>query len=536
MTKKLIAILMVFTTLICFASCSKKDKAEEVQGTTIKPKKAVQEIKITVDINPSLEFVLDDANRVVSVKSNEKGILNSIDYKNKNINEVVLLITNALINSNKLNKDSIDILITSKSSDSNVVSSIIKKLKDDAVKASLNLNFFMVSVDKKDKEISKFAEEHNISYGKAYFCNQIVQSSNGTITMEELLDKNVTEIVEQAKNKGVDLTKFQPNLEKLNSESDNKPTATQKNSVTATSKNKSTTKTSSSNKTTSSNKTDSSNNTGNSSDNTTTITKPNTTNPVTPSTFWHTQPKYDFDMMWPANDVWIVKKNNQYGIMDSNGKMTFAFQNFDVIYLYNEIILWDDNPNVIDKYGSFVKNFEGGWGGYGLIDIFDTSTNKVYQGYALNGTENKYVITNERSSSGIYGVYIVKSISIKDETDSYGETNNVMTIDTSYETIAYNAQINTMMGKAKIYKSGSILSQEYDSILMSTDSKYFSVRTGGKFYMVDSNGQKLYSTGFDLIADDFGCSLEFLNCDYFNADNLAAVKVNGKWGFIKKTF
>lgn len=541
MNKKIIAIFMAFITLICFASCNKKEKSNKTEKTTSTTKKNAKEIKITVDINPSLEFVVDDANRVLSVKSDEDDVLNSIDYKNKSIDEVILLITNSLINNNKLNKDNIDILISSNSSNSSTISNIIKKLKKDASKSSINLNFFMITTDEKDAEILKIAQNHNISYGKAYFCNQIVKGSNGAIKIDEIIGKNITEIVAQAKDKGVDLTTFSSNLEKLNPQGSSNPSTTQKKSTTTTSKN--TAKTTKPNKTTTPDKTTT---------NATTTTKPSTTQPTTPVSFWHTQPKYDFDLMWPADDVWIVKKDNKYGIMESSGKMTFALQEHEIVYVDWDItddidekvirlLKENEQSYVIDKYGNFVKIVEGGYGGYGIFNVYDITTKKVYEcGTYYYSDGEKLLVGKERSSSGTYGVYMVKSISIKNETDTHGDTHNMMTIDTSYSTVSHfkydGEEFGTHVGTAKIYKNGEILPQEYESILTSVDTKYFSVRADGKRYLVGLNGQKLYSTGFDAIANDFGCSLESMNCDYFNSENLAAVMVNGKWGFIKKTF
>ena len=61
MTKKIISLLLAFVMIVptlLLTSCAKEDDVKAPEGTVT---------RVTVDVNPSIEFMVDDQNKVVSV-------------------------------------------------------------------------------------------------------------------------------------------------------------------------------------------------------------------------------------------------------------------------------------------------------------------------------------------------------------------------------------------------------------------------------------------------------------------------------------
>ncbi len=147
---------------------------------------------ITLDINPSLELKVDKKEKVVEVTAlnDDAKVLVSNEYKNKNIDEVLMDISKKIIeNVDSEGKEYIILLnIDGNISEDKVSGKIVSLFEERHIPVS-------VIVPKVTKEDENKAKELGITPAKAAYLSEVVKS-NSDLKIENIKDKSVSELNE----------------------------------------------------------------------------------------------------------------------------------------------------------------------------------------------------------------------------------------------------------------------------------------------------------------------------------------------------
>ncbi len=146
---------------------------------------------IGIDVNPSIELLINQKNRVLGVRAlNEDAqeILAGMDLTGTDLNVAVNAVVGSMVTHGYLNDPDNAILVTvtndsvrkAKELRASVVSDIEYTLKENQVQA--------VVYDQQvieDEEMRTLAQEYGISYGKAYFLKELIDQ-NADLTMDDM--------------------------------------------------------------------------------------------------------------------------------------------------------------------------------------------------------------------------------------------------------------------------------------------------------------------------------------------------------------
>lgn len=147
---------------------------------------------ITLDINPSLELKVDKKEHVVDLTAlnEDANVLIPNNYKNKNIDEVLMDISENIIKSiDNEGKEYVILLhIDGSVSEDKVNGKIVSLFEERHMPVN-------VIVPKVTKEDEKKAKELNITPAKAAYLNEVIKS-NSNIKIEDIKDKPVNELNE----------------------------------------------------------------------------------------------------------------------------------------------------------------------------------------------------------------------------------------------------------------------------------------------------------------------------------------------------
>ena len=189
MKKQVISMLMCLILFFALTAC-------EINSTKVDDLN--RNLCVTLDINPSIQIEVTPSNVVESVTAindDGKSILEENNYTNKSLAYVSKNIVGDLINGgfiNKLNKSTI--LMTFNDLQSPETDKLKIELEGALKNAGCTADIYALYIIDEDKEIKAFAEKNKISYGKAYFCSIVAESSEGGVKAQEIAAKNISEI------------------------------------------------------------------------------------------------------------------------------------------------------------------------------------------------------------------------------------------------------------------------------------------------------------------------------------------------------
>ena len=148
---------------------------------------------ITLDINPSIEIVLNKEGKVakvIALNNDSKDII-SKDLKRKSLDDALDIIANNIIEKGYVDEDHIEIIIYS---NGNVNSNDVEfKIKDSFSKRQVGVQAIVISNVTKEDE--KLAKEYNVSPAKIAYVKSIIQD-NENITIDNLADRTIRELDE----------------------------------------------------------------------------------------------------------------------------------------------------------------------------------------------------------------------------------------------------------------------------------------------------------------------------------------------------
>ncbi len=347
--KKLIVLLSIFFTVLIVLVIT--------LAVTYSNSKNKDLIRVTLDINSSIEFELDKDYNVVSISAKNddgKEILKGIDYSKKSFKEVLNLVLTEMQKQNFIKKNTdFSALISVESdnySDKDKLSSIVE---DQADKLGYKANVYALYIQKRDKIIEKSANAASVSYGKYYFA--LIIAGNDKNQAEKLVKKSIDEILKDTKEKD---TKIDSLIEEANykqknkTEEPKKPEMTTQAAITTTTAK--TTKTE-----------------------TTTTTQPTTAAQATIN----------------SSDVSIPKEYQKYGHLTCdrikiNSDVYFGDESYCLHYGVGQYmgskLPGFDGPTLISGHNStYFKNLEG----VKVSDVFVFTTNYGVYTYKVNKTE-----------------------------------------------------------------------------------------------------------------------------------------------------
>lgn len=162
--------------------------------------------RIYMDVNPSVELIVNYYNQVKSVNCLNEDATKIIDEKQlvgKSVDSAVSIVTNALCDNNYLSEDSSAIILTSymKNNKSDTeqlkrLAKIVKETCKNNKNASSSVNVLDEVASNDDKKV---ADDNNISVGKAKLIERII-SLDSTRTFDELKTLSIKELNEIFKN------------------------------------------------------------------------------------------------------------------------------------------------------------------------------------------------------------------------------------------------------------------------------------------------------------------------------------------------
>ena len=168
---------------------------------------------IDIDVNPSIELSINKKEKVLKVRAlNDDGkeIIEGMDLKKKHVDVAVDEIVGSMVEKGYVADDEDNgILVTVKNKDHKKAEKFREKIVKDFDKAlgDRDVNAPVINQSATDIEkVKEFAEENDISVGKAMFVTKLVEEDE-TLSAEELADMSIKEIMEMIKEKDIEIEK-----------------------------------------------------------------------------------------------------------------------------------------------------------------------------------------------------------------------------------------------------------------------------------------------------------------------------------------
>ncbi|NLO09236.1 MAG: hypothetical protein GX129_05125 [Clostridiales bacterium] len=164
---------------------------------------------VSLDVNPSIEFVLNRFDRVLEVKAGNEdgeGILQEIDtgnLKNKTISRAINQTLNQISEQGYLPNNTISGIVIAASNKNHkkadqLVDEIKNEVEDEIIESHNSVSVEVFSVDMEQVEVAK---ELGVTPGKLNLVEKLIESSDDSenIQLEEWLDKPVKDIMKATK-------------------------------------------------------------------------------------------------------------------------------------------------------------------------------------------------------------------------------------------------------------------------------------------------------------------------------------------------
>lgn len=173
---------------------------------------------ISIDVNPSIQLTTnhsDQVLKVVPLNEDANIVLDGMDLCKVNLDVAINAITGSMIKHGYLTKDSAEVLISVQNKDSHKANDLSNLLSSDFSKA---LNEYQITgtvlsqtlSPTSDADLTAFAKNHNISYGKALFIHKLVQK-DASLSAEKLASlplRDITGLLQEKKMDIKDIIKY----------------------------------------------------------------------------------------------------------------------------------------------------------------------------------------------------------------------------------------------------------------------------------------------------------------------------------------
>lgn len=176
---------------------------------------------VELDVNPSIEFGVDNKDKVVEVTAlNDDGaeIIENLSLEKRQVQEAILIVMDELVKDGFITKEKSTVLVSVKN-DNEQKTEEIKECLSEEIEKHLSEEDIQITVLKqtmiKDEVSESIAKEHNISTGKAIFIKTVMEENSSLGVEEELANMTVDEIAQKAQQGNVD-RKQSPNEQKEN--------------------------------------------------------------------------------------------------------------------------------------------------------------------------------------------------------------------------------------------------------------------------------------------------------------------------------
>lgn len=168
---------------------------------------------IYLDVNPSIELVVNKQNHILSVKAlNEdaKEIIGGKDYTNDDLTSTVNDILSSMINHGYLSPDKNIIMVSVENEDikkADNLAIVLDKLIRDGVSSQEISPRILRQTFTKDEAASALAEKYNVSVGKIKLINEIL-SSCSEFSMDELSYMSIRDLILIANKNAINLNQI----------------------------------------------------------------------------------------------------------------------------------------------------------------------------------------------------------------------------------------------------------------------------------------------------------------------------------------
>ncbi len=197
--KLLTAFALCFVMLICFSSWFFQYR---MPGYVV-----------TLDINPSIELVINKQNRVLSARASNEGAKEVFDeksLKNMDLRNAVNAILDSMISHGYLSRDKNVIMVSVENKDAQKADALTVVL-DEVIQEAISPRKISIHVLRqtfaKDKDASALAKKYSVSTGKIKLINEILSGSN-KFSLDDLSHKTIDELVLIANENAIDLSRI----------------------------------------------------------------------------------------------------------------------------------------------------------------------------------------------------------------------------------------------------------------------------------------------------------------------------------------
>ncbi|BCN28925.1 anti-sigma-I factor RsgI family protein [Anaeromicropila herbilytica] len=163
---------------------------------------------ITLDVNPSIQIVVNKKERVLSVKAlnkDAKKVIDKVRLKTSNLDHVVDQLVTTMVSEHYIRRDK-NVVMVSIENRNTKKADIIALSLDQVIQKNLSKKKITPQVIRqvftKDKNASTLARKHNVSVGKLKLIQEILPY-NETFTIDTLASKSVTELLALSKENSV---------------------------------------------------------------------------------------------------------------------------------------------------------------------------------------------------------------------------------------------------------------------------------------------------------------------------------------------
>ncbi len=168
---------------------------------------------IYLDVNPSITIEVDKNNKVIKVSANNDDgsvILEDMDLKNKEADEAVDIIIEAMVKNGYLTNDKNALLISVDSKDEEHSSSLEQKISQSAGKTIatyLDKSIILCQSINTDDDDKDMADKYNITPGKAALIKKLV-SENQSWSASDLASMPMSTLLKYCMDEGVDISEY----------------------------------------------------------------------------------------------------------------------------------------------------------------------------------------------------------------------------------------------------------------------------------------------------------------------------------------
>lgn len=189
---------------------------------------------ISLDVNPSIEIVANQADKVIQVKAlndDAKKILAEMKLERVDIDVAINAIMGSMIKNGYIDEAKNAILVSVLNKDPKKTQALENKIETDIDTTLANSNIEANVVKQNannDKSIAKQAEENGISANKMAFIRNIMKKDS-SLTLEQLLPLNISQLMQLIRDKKLDISDATSNASKNEESSISNSSSKQKN-------------------------------------------------------------------------------------------------------------------------------------------------------------------------------------------------------------------------------------------------------------------------------------------------------------------